>query len=615
MCSQKDIFPLNKQTHAVRTAQAVLQYGAGAMVDFPDQTLVTAAPEYWSKTRKIHDERFAKALHVDYFAAPTEISYVRFPEWYFCPKCRHFQPLKKWIELYRKTALPRQLDTDPYMVWHMRCPTCRQDLLCTRIVTICAAGHLNDFPWVSWVHATAKKPICGSPNLQLKTGTSGSEGLDGISITCSCGAHATLKGAMDDGRFQALEGSGEGYSFRCAGKHPFRHEQEECFCYPRAIQRGSSSVYFPLVYRSLVIPPYADRLNMQIEESEAFEICVGKIEDEEPEDRLAFIKKRFPKWVEKIAREIGADEHDVAQILSRKWEDASQHEEGCIDTSYRREEYAALSGTIGARSSALSGDFSREETDISVYHIPHIKAISLIDKIRAVNALIGFSRMQPVTSPADKGFVPVKKAHTNWYPAYEVRGEGIFIELDHDGIERWLENHGEKLQRRADMLCENCANSLIGGHLAQDINPVFIMLHTLSHLLITQLSFDCGYSVASLCERIYYSDKIGEKMCGIFIYTASGDAEGTLGGLVRQGRADTFPRVLRKAITQAKTCSNDPVCIMSHGQGRDSLNLAACHSCALLPETCCEHGNMLLDRGMIVGIYEDPEIGFWRDLR
>ena len=103
-------------------------------------------------------------------------------------------------------------------------------------------------------------------------------------------------------------------------------------------------------------------------------------------------------------------------------------------------------------------------------------------------------------------------------------------------------------------------------------------------------------------------------MCGIFIYTASGDAEGTLGGLVRQGRADTFPQIFRRAITKARTCSNDPVCIMSHGQGRDSLNLAACHACGLLPETCCETGNILLDRGMIVGTYENPEIGFWREL-
>jgi hypothetical protein len=147
------------------------------------------------------------------------------------------------------------------------------------------------------------------------------------------------------------------------------------------------------------------------------------------------------------------------------------------------------------------------------------------------------------------------------------------------------------------------------------VTPKFIMLHTLSHLLIKQLSFECGYSIASLSERIYCAEeKDGKQMAGIFIYTASGDSEGTLGGLVRQGRPDAFPRIFRKAVVNAQTCSNDPVCILSHGQGRESLNLAACHACALLPETCCEERNGFLDRGLIVGTYEDKGIGFYNKL-
>lgn len=109
---------LNKVTHSVRAAQAVLQYGVGAMVDFPDQTLVTAAPEYWNGIFRIYDDRFAKALGVDYFALPTDIAYARFPEWYFCPKCRKFQPLKKWVAEYKKTAKARTLERDEHMVEH-----------------------------------------------------------------------------------------------------------------------------------------------------------------------------------------------------------------------------------------------------------------------------------------------------------------------------------------------------------------------------------------------------------------------------------------------------------------------------------------------------------------
>lgn len=95
---------------------------------------------------------------------------------------------------------------------------------------------------------------------------------------------------------------------------------------------------------------------------------------------------------------------------------------------YRVEEYTALSGEVGAAGSGL-GDFSREEMDISEYDLPHIKAISLVDKVRVVNALIGFSRIQPAMTSNDVGFLDVREPDTRWYPAYEVRGEGIFIEF------------------------------------------------------------------------------------------------------------------------------------------------------------------------------------------
>ena len=107
--------PLNKISYSVRATQAVLQYGVGAMVDFQEQTLVTAAPETWGKTTKIYDDRFAKALGVEYFALPVNISYSRFPEWYFCPKCRKFQPLSTWIREYKERVNDRKVEDDPNM--------------------------------------------------------------------------------------------------------------------------------------------------------------------------------------------------------------------------------------------------------------------------------------------------------------------------------------------------------------------------------------------------------------------------------------------------------------------------------------------------------------------
>ena len=438
--------------------------------------------------------------------------------------------------------------------------------------------------------------------------------MEGLSIRCSCGAFATLKGAFDKDCFEELDRKTEGFNFLCDGNHPFRHTKEICTCYPKTVQRGASSVYFPVVYSSLVIPPYADKLNSKIEQSHAFDDCMTIIADEEPEDRPTVIRKRLPKWSEKIALEIGAAKDDIEKILTRKWLKSNTSETDVTSLQYRVEEYLALTGEIGAQNDCVLGDFSREEMDIADYNLPHIKAISLIDKVRVVNALIGFSRIQPAMNATDNGFVNVKAPETNWYPAYEVRGEGIFIEFKNAEIDAWIRNNPKVLER-SRLINANYATSFIGQNHPRTITPKFLMLHTLSHLLITQLSFECGYSIASLSERLYCSEEAdGKEMAGVFIYTASGDSEGTLGGLVRQGRSDAFPRILKKAIASAKTCSNDPVCIMSHGQGRDSLNLAACHACGLLPETCCEERNAFLDRGMIIGTYESPDIGFWKDI-
>lgn len=615
----KEKIDLNKVSYSVRASQAVLQYGVGAMVDFQDQTLVTAAPEVWNKVRKIYDDRFAKALGVDYFGSPENIAYDRFPQWYFCPKCRKFQPLSKWQQEYREKGRKGDLEYDPHMINHMQCPKCHQDLVVSRIVTVCENGHLNDFPWVEWVHTKAKKPICSSPVLEFKTGASGTEGLEGLNIRCrTCNASATLKGAFDKDGFQEMDEKNGCKDFICPGNHPFKHIKEKCSCYPRTVQRGASSVYFPLTYSSLVIPPYADKISKKIEKSKEFEACVTRIsdyeEDYEEDEVTEKIKTKLNKWAEDISREIGAPVSEVIKVLKRKW--FSDNEDAVTDVNsfkYKLEEYYALNGSAPTPPENIIGDFSREEIDLSEYGIPFLKSIVLIDKVRVVNALVGFSRLKPVNKIEDPGCVSVKESGTRWYPAYEVKGEGIFIEFNQDAISKWVDENPE-VQERCTRIQENYESSFLGSGRPKNITPKFVMLHTLSHLLISQLSFECGYSIASLSERLYcYDGKKDESMAGIFIYTASGDSEGTLGGLVRQGRPDAFPRIFKKALEKAKTCSNDPVCIMSKGQGRDSLNLAACHACTLLPETCCEERNEFLDRGLIIGTFEDKSVGFWSD--
>ena len=355
--------PLNRITHSVRASQAVLQYGVGAMIDFPNQTLMTAAPEYWQEqVVQIHDERLEKVLRVDYFGLPggqddphcrEGISYTRFPEWYFCPKCRRFQPIHDWVADYKKSATQKRLNSDPDMVKFMQCPKCRQDLVVTRIITACECGHIDDFPWVKWVHCKnmygGAKPICAHPALTFKTSASSTEGLEGLTVSCdSCGARATLKGAFDKDALQELDQKYEGrYNFRCSGRHPWKHTKDKCTSYPKVLQRGSSSVYFPITVSSLVIPPYSSLITKKIEDSAAFLNCkniIAEYKRNVPKDILpTLIQSTIEKYAKDIAIEKGIAVEKVQPILERKWIIPSGEEEYYLE---REQKYRIMRSPI-----------------------------------------------------------------------------------------------------------------------------------------------------------------------------------------------------------------------------------------------------------------------------
>lgn len=630
---------LNATSHAVRASQAVLQYGVGAMVDFPSQTLMTAAPEYWNdQIVRIHDERLEKSLGVRYFGMPAGgknrdgIAYARFPEWYFCPKCRRFQPLSKWIAEFDKKAKEQEKTNNRNMSRRLYCPKDRVELVVARIVTVCERGHINDFPWVKWTHAKSfgsPKPVCANPQLTFTTSPVASEGLEGLSLKCTtCNASATLKDAFNDGLFGLLDEKTENkYDFTCEGRHPWKNQTDACPCYPKVLQRGSSSVYFPVTASSLVIPPFSDIINSRIEDSalyEEFRNTIKAAMDMKnsmnlPEEQTSvFIQNKIDEYAEKIADNIGCRREQVREILGRRMsaDDEINYDTGSIE--YRAAEFEALSGRASVTGTDYD-DFKRVGTDIKTYGIPFVKSISLIEKIREVQVMLGFSRISPFSASmiadgeSNSKFVSVKKAEDDWYPGYNVYGEGIFIEFDEDAINKWRSRNAA-LEKRVKMLQENYDKSFIGSQHKRNISGKFLLLHTVSHLLIKQLSFECGYNVSSLKERIYCGEAAdGKEMAGILIYTASGDSEGTLGGLVRQGKCDTFPHIYRKAIESAVICSNDPVCSLSNGQGRDSLNLAACYSCCLLPETCCEEFNVFLDRGVVAGTCGNKRLGFFHE--
>lgn len=245
----------------------------------------------------------------------------------------------------------------------------------------------------------------------------------------------------------------------------------------------------------------------------------------------------------------------------------------------------------------------------------YIEDIVLAKRLREVLALRGFRRITPEQPNADdnrfKGYhlsgdcVPLSDVELNWLPAIEMLGEGLFIKIREDALEEWedaFENEYQPMRTRLEHSNVGCEN----------FSARYVLLHTLSHLLIRQLSLECGYSGASIKERIYSTYPESDvKMAGILLYTSSSDSDGSLGGLVRKGLPESFEMIFRNMLQEASWCSSDPICIESHAQGYDSLNYAACHACSLLPETSCEMRNCLLDRAAVVGTIKDRERGFF----
>jgi len=96
-------------------------------------------------------------------------------------------------------------------------------------------------------------------------------------------------------------------------------------------------------------------------------------------------------------------------------------------------------------------------------------------------------------------------------------------------------------------------------------------------------------------------------MAGVLLYTASPDAEGTLGGLVRLAKTAAFELIVTTAIERMRLCSADPFCAEHEANAEEAvLHGAACHACLFVPETSCERGNRYLDRAVLATTMAAP---------
>lgn len=631
-----------ENTKLIRKTQTLTPFGVGAILDMNGESYVACDISWWDnrvnrREEYIYEDRLARLLGVKFFRTapvapdrPWEVKddtrgvpFKRFPNWLFCPKCRRME-----YYYYQET---------PY------CQHCKEHpkLAPMRFVMACPRGHMADVPWVKWAHSQSSTN-CEDPSLSFMT-RSGGSGLEFLEVKCTtCGAKRNLKGIASRDSLRAL-------NVKCTAKNPWEPKvgEQSCDAVPQVLQRGATNLTFAKVESSITIPKSVD-------EDEHLEAIISH-----PlfHDVKSAYKDNMNSLVEvvigSIAKDVNIEPTSVVRAIEHelKTEGITRSNtvsiEGLSPTARLLiEEYDAL--LAPDREHRPKDNFIKRFVDASHYPVGEVPSdyrrgiellkgvigqIVQVNRLREVRALVGFSRLSPADQVEDVstetggfsvygsdyrniGSVLVSvdprslPFHERWLPAVEVFGEGVFIALDEDRLRRWETR--SSVRRRVEPLIakqENYATYLPAP------SPRLILLHTLAHLMIRQLSFECGYSISSLRERIYCSSpNTGKSMAGILIYTAAGDAEGTLGGLVRQGEPDRLISTMMKALQNAEWCSSDPLCRESTGQGPGALNLAACHACSLLPETSCVLSNKLLDRGMLLGTLDDPDDGYFSEV-
>jgi len=627
----------------MRRAQLVTPFGVGAMSVLVNGTsVITAGLDHWyapdeAKTLALeeyqeHDWRLEARLRVSEFRLPPDfrnkghgddqrnvrltVPVLRFPRWCFCMFCKR-------LELSTLTMQQPVLCKDKkHADWKYK-PRMSQ----VPFVAICTAGHLDDFPFDKWVHGSHQPACSGTLSLM----SVGGGGLEGQRVVCdACSKERNLRGITEGRTVSGQERttlsdqlSSPEHPYLCTGAKPWLAELDGACDQPmRGALRAAGNVYFPKVESSIYLPRREGAVSEQMHELMRHPAVSGTMrtlhsifgaELDVKMLREQLLKNLPPELFGPIHdEELIAGYRDLLGVDEKEPESGEESGNELLtgDDEWRYPEFQHIRQT--PKDDCLTATNPGLHMDLG----PYLERVRSVDVLRETRALRGFTRVRDDVLKLSVGKALLRRQPLppaqDWLPAYVVKGEGIYFELDPGRLEAWEAR--SDVQRRAKKVTDHYgAIASERGLQDRTLTPRFVLLHTLGHLLINELVFTCGYSSASLRERLYVSTTGEREMAGLLIYTAAGDSEGTMGGLVRMARPDNLRSVFASAISDARWCSTDPVCMDAgeKGQGPDSCNLAACHGCALLPETSCEEFNRFLDRGLVIGTFTDPTLGYF----
>ena len=597
---------------AVRPSQLLYTYGPGAIIDLPGMSVMTAGLDSWrtDSAGTIVEDRLLTAVRAQLGPqlrdlklppwkpetrnvfddwARTGIPVVPFPRWLRCTVCDQLGTIDGG--LFKPKTNPYRPDRAQYV--HENCSRRQPPLaVAARFVLACAAGHMDDFPWVEYAH---RGHPCPGPILKLyETGRGSSLGDVVVKCTsCDVGG-VSLRAVFGENASSRLP--------RCRGRHPhLRRFDETCNAQVRAILLGASNAWFPMPLSVLSIPTSAEALPQRVEK------YWPVLEKAKSKEVLEYMLEDKPEVTG--LRSVAIDELWAA-VEARKQGGNSQAPDGSVDLL--EPEWRVL---CSPSSAPRGDDFRIEAAAVPVSFSATVSSVVLADRLREVVAITGFTRLDGPLIGADgkvANRAPLARTAPTWIPATEVRGEGIFLRFHEAVIEAWEDriagSERDEMHQRAHRACL-MARGLDGGTSWPGLR--YLLLHTLSHVLIREIALECGYAAASIRERIYARGS-GPAMAGILLYTAAPDAEGTLGGLVSLGQPEMLDRILRQAIDHARLCSSDPLCAETRSSDHNLvLHAAACHACCFVSETSCERGNRYLDRALLVETVSPLGVAFF----
>jgi hypothetical protein len=595
----------------LKVTQALFPFGPGAIWNNDKQSFIATDFSKWEFRKVIEEKRLQRHFGVNEFHSPAPIEknphvsvpFSRFPRWHFCAenKCRRMHYVG-WKE---------ETGDRP------SCPYCRNGKLTPmRFVVACEKGHLDELPWPSWIHSSDSN--CEHRNqLCFKVLPGGSGGLETLVVECAaCSASKTIQEIFTTFAFIVEKGK-----WKCKGTHPWTiNDPEECSAsVGKILQRGASNLRFDFSTDALSIPPESNYNRWQ---KDATAIRAHK--------HFSILFEQYPNPRTDFVVGIISTELDLPLEVVEKVVEATQDEQrmptdqAAQDEPLEPAEYDALKASD--RKHFYLDNFQKENQDYLQGFVngteelkSYISHLAICNRIRVLRILEGFGRITKTWSnmvhvDLHKEGEPRK---VDALPAVQAFGEGIFFDLNEDMIDSWskkevvldrVESIQVRFQQSATLSSDSFQRNRVFTPSAK-----FMLLHTLAHLLIQRMEFVAGYPASSIREKIYcnYPGEDEKKMSGILLYTAEGDAVSSLGGLARLGKPRNFSSLMAEALTGALSCSYDPVCIESQGQGKEGLNRAACHACTLLPETSCGYLNLFLDRALLVGTPKQPELGFF----